>query len=274
MSREALEAAKFAKELAKLGLRANDGDPATDFFVATGAAETFNGGAGADTVSYAASTDRVFINLSDATPELRGFAQGDRLISIENIVGSKSGDNILGSSGTNIIHGNQGNDVIDGNGGSDILYGGQGSDTLQVSTTVSDFAIMHGGSDNDTLIANMRGGLAEITTGSGADRVNVRINTADNFHVEITDFSPVLSRTNQVPTAGQAAAGDTLQFSIKSALVSATNVPPAFSTGFSGNDLVIHFDTQGLNGDVVLKDFVDLVGVDLFNFRIDFDFFA
>src|SRR4051812_9958973 len=120
MSREALEAAKaakeFAKELASLGLTPDDGNQLTDFFVGTNVRETFNGGAGIDTVSYAQSTAGVQINLADNVVESRGYAAGDSLISIENIIGSTKGDNILGSSGANVIHGNGGDDVIDGNG--------------------------------------------------------------------------------------------------------------------------------------------------------------
>ena len=59
MSREVLEAAKLAKELAKLGIRPNDDDASTDFFIATSARETFNG------------VETVMLNAGDGTDILQ-----------------------------------------------------------------------------------------------------------------------------------------------------------------------------------------------------------
>ena len=131
--KDRLEAAKFLKELAKIGIRPNDTDPLTDYFEATARAESFNGGSGTDTALYRGSTAGVTVNLGDTSVEAGGFAAGDRLVSIENIVGSKSGDTIYGTGGANSFHGYDGDDVIFGNGGSDKIYGGNGNDTLSAS---------------------------------------------------------------------------------------------------------------------------------------------
>ena len=274
MSKAALEAAKLAKELAKVGIRPNDADTSTDFFIATSARETFNGGSGEDTVSYANSTSRVFVNLSDTFAENNGFAAGDTLISIENIVGSKFDDNILGSTGANIIHANNGNDVVDGGGGSDTILGGAGNDTLQGTTRTGDFLTLNGGLDQDTLIFNSRGGQAEITTGSGNDLVNIRVNNTEEFHLVVTDFQPFLNHNNLTPTFQQSLGGDRIQLSINNAILATDNRAPSFTSTVIGNDLVLRFTDPDVHGDITFQDVVDFAGPGAFTFRIDFDFFS
>ena len=98
-------------------------------FVATIDVESFAGGTGSDTVDFQFG-DAVTIDLKNGTAS-GGFAQGDALISIENITGSSSisgRDWIYGGDGANIILGLAGNDILEGGAGADNIDGSDGWD--------------------------------------------------------------------------------------------------------------------------------------------------
>jgi len=90
-------------------------------------ADHIDGGTGTDTASYASSSAGVDIDLKRAT-QTGGDAEGDRLVSIENIIGSAHADILRGDSGHNVIEGGAGDDVLESHGGGDILDGGEGFD--------------------------------------------------------------------------------------------------------------------------------------------------
>jgi Ca2+-binding RTX toxin-like protein len=151
MSLAALEAAKFARILAKHHLLPADQGAWADYFIATNSTETFNGGSGRDTVSYHKSTSGVNVNLFDPGAETGGFARGDTLLFIENVIGSNDADTLSGTSGANILVGLDGNDIIFGSGGADRLYGDGGNDTISNTGTRGVTSFMDGGADADTL---------------------------------------------------------------------------------------------------------------------------
>lgn len=111
--------------------------------------DTLDGGEGNDTVNYQLDTDDknggpggagFDIHLDWGTVQSRSTgAVVDTLKSIENAVGSNSGDAITGDGGANVLVGAGGNDTINGGGGNDVLSGGSGNDTID------------GGADTDTL---------------------------------------------------------------------------------------------------------------------------
>ena len=84
-------------------------------------------GAGSDIAFYSDSTAAVTINLADGLPEVGGFAAGDVLSSIENILGSSFNDTLIGDAGINQIFGNSGNDIIAGAAGRDVLFATTGT---------------------------------------------------------------------------------------------------------------------------------------------------
>jgi VCBS repeat-containing protein len=92
-------------------------------------ADTLDGGDGIDTADYSASNAAVNVNLTRISQQ-GGHAQGDRLISIENLIGSIFNDTLVGDSQANHFDGGIGNDLLDGGAGNDTLLGGLGSDTL------------------------------------------------------------------------------------------------------------------------------------------------
>ena len=128
-----------------------------------GGADRLDGGNGIDTVFYGDSTAGIGINL-DTGRGVGGSAEGDRLISIENVFGSNFNDSIIGSTAANQLHGAEGNDVIKGGGGNDYLDGGSGDDILGAGLGQ---CVLDGGSGDDTLKG--AGGAHTLIGGSGID---------------------------------------------------------------------------------------------------------
>lgn len=104
-----------------------EGGAGSDTLEGRGGADVLNGGTGGisgdpglDTASYESSAAAVNIDLIRAT-QTGGDAQGDTLISIENLIGSRFGDQLRGDDNNNRFDGGLGNDTIDGRGGIDTL---------------------------------------------------------------------------------------------------------------------------------------------------------
>ncbi|MBL1420092.1 MAG: hypothetical protein COC24_006220 [Alphaproteobacteria bacterium] len=118
-----------------------------DYLAGGSGADILDGGAGNDTAVYKDSTVGVTINLLTGAAS-GGDAQGDILVSIENVDGSgfndhitgddadntKNGydgdDQIFGLAGNDDLSGWAGDDLISGGDGNDRIYGGQGDDIL------------------------------------------------------------------------------------------------------------------------------------------------
>ena len=105
------------------------------------------GGDGVDTLHYGASDKAVNVNLATHAGH-GGFAEGDVIFEVENLVGSNFGDTLIGDSNANTIDGGDGNDIIHGGGGLDTLIGGNGNDTLYSDNSIASF---NGGADIDTV---------------------------------------------------------------------------------------------------------------------------
>jgi Ca2+-binding RTX toxin-like protein len=280
MSKAAAEAAKFAKELAHAGIGSNDRGIFDDFFTATSGRDVFMGGVGNDTVSYNNSTSAVTVSLFDNAAEAGGYASGDVLVSIENLVGSKFDDRLFGSAGANVILGRDGDDVINGNGGSDRLYGGAGNDTIFSSVTRGQTAVLDGGSGADTLNFFTAGGNAEITTGTGIDKTTIVIGSSDHFHIVMTDFQPYWeslfqnaahTATNTV-TQTEALQGDQLKILFSDRLGTDLSQLAQFTQEINGDDLTLHFDNGGVHGEIVLQDlgqWLDLTTNNGYTFNMD-----
>lgn len=125
-----------------------------NIFLATSAADSFDGGDGIDTVNYALSDQAVSIDLKNGTAS-GGYAEGDVLTSIENLVGSAYDDYLLGDNNDNDIRGGAGADEIRGYDGADTLSGDGGDDTIY-------------GYDGDDVI-NGGDGIDKIRGGTGND---------------------------------------------------------------------------------------------------------
>ena len=162
-------------------------------------ADLLDGGPGNDTVDYSDSLEVVVnnqlegvdVDLTRTGPQHDGYAEGDTLVSIENIIGSSYDDQLVGDAGVNVIKGGFGRDHIDGNGGADQLYGGAGDDVITLRgdggmasgdagddfiTLIGNNAFAYGGDGNDSIDitgdGNTAGGDAgddtlSVVSGSG-----------------------------------------------------------------------------------------------------------
>lgn len=273
MSRQALEAAKFAKILAQHGI---SDDGTDDVYIATAAVETFRGNAGRDTVSYHQSTSGVVVGIfaNDAAAGQGGFAAGDDLINIENVIGSQYGDEIYGDQRANTIVGLGGDDEIYGNGGSDRLFGDAGSDTLFTFGSSTTQVLMDGGADADLIWFNTNGGRADIVTGEGNDQVRIRVTGSDNFHVVIEDFQPFFERASGNVTFLESLRGDRLQLEFHDSLGSSLQQLGRFTQEIDGDDLILHFTDPNVHGDIEFVDIGQHLDIHDFAFRIDLGFYS
>ena len=143
---ETLNGTTFADNL--YGLGGNDklyGHGNDDLLVGGAGADYLDGGAGYDTVSYYTSSSAVTVNLTTGV-NTGGDAQGDQLISIEEVNGSYHNDKLSGSSANETLKGLKGKDDLFGYGGNDRLYGGDDNDRL-IGGTGADY--LDGGSGDD-----------------------------------------------------------------------------------------------------------------------------
>jgi Ca2+-binding RTX toxin-like protein len=108
-----------------------------DFLSGGAGADIIGGGAGNDAADYSASGAGVSVNLATGVG-LGGDAQGDVLVSIENLIGSAFDDTFVGKA-------NFWDNVFDAGAGNDTITGGLGADTFvfrlaEGSDTITDFA--------------------------------------------------------------------------------------------------------------------------------------
>lgn len=90
-----------------------------DLIIANNVANRIDGRDGFDTVSYQTATTGVTVSL--LTGGGTGGALGDRLTSIEALIGSAFDDRLTGSAGRNVLEGGAGNDRLTGAGGRDMF---------------------------------------------------------------------------------------------------------------------------------------------------------
>ena len=140
-------------------------------------ADTMDGGNGTDTVSYQSSNAAVTVTLGGSASG--GHAQGDTLISIENLTGSAFNDVLTGDNGANRLDGLAGNDILVGGGGNDLLVGdgaGQSGDDILDGGTGADEMVGRGG--NDTYYVDNVGDIVTESVGEGsADVVRTTLST-------------------------------------------------------------------------------------------------
>ena len=110
------------------------GNELNNILAGLGGADTIKGGGGIDTIDYGASREAVIVDLRGVT-QRGGDAQGDKLYSIENVIGSGKADSIIGNDRGNILQGGGGNDTLAGFEGGDTLDGGDGIDTADYSAS-------------------------------------------------------------------------------------------------------------------------------------------
>jgi Ca2+-binding RTX toxin-like protein len=165
-------------ENVRTGLGADNvtGDANDNIFFDGGGNDTYNGGAGIDTLDYSAATSTVTVNLSTLSAQNTGTSGGsDTISNIENVIGSAVAANTLtGNAAANRFTGGAGADIVQGINGNDVIFGGAGNDFLLGGQTASlDDAsadTLEGGLGSDYL----SGGLGNdiLRGGDGDDTLN------------------------------------------------------------------------------------------------------
>ena len=110
-----------------------DGD---DTLTGGAGADYLYGGTGANTASYASSTVAVSVNLA-TNVDTGGDAQGDKLSSIQGLIGSAFNDTLAGDANANTLSGGDGADTLIGGAGGDSLDGGGGTNTASYATSAA-----------------------------------------------------------------------------------------------------------------------------------------
>jgi Ca2+-binding RTX toxin-like protein len=148
----------------------------------SGGADWIDGGTGnGDSVNYNGSGAGVVVDLVDNLCH-GGDAEGDTLISIENIIGSNFGDTVEGDASANSFFGMDGNDKLYGGDGNDYLYGGNGADQLYGDAGKD---VIYGGVGNDRIDG---GAGDDILWGeAGADKFNFGGNAGNDKVGDFTD---------------------------------------------------------------------------------------
>lgn len=170
----------------QLGTGAEHMETYIDFIVWADAYLTAQG----DTANYADSNAKVTIDLSTGTAT-GGHAQGDVLVDIEHLVGSRYNDTLIGNDEDNILEGGKGSDYMDGGLGIDTvsyqsssqgvfvnLYNGNGYGTSgdAAGDSLRNIENLIGSNYNDALIGDRynnylegAGGNDVLQGGMGAD---------------------------------------------------------------------------------------------------------
>jgi len=111
-----------------------NGGNGNDLIIDTVGDDVYNGSNDIDTISYASATGGVTVNLGITSAQNTVNAGNDRIIAIENIIGSSFNDTIQTRSGVNILEGRDGDDVFiadSTHGYDDIFDGGDGNDIIR-----------------------------------------------------------------------------------------------------------------------------------------------
>jgi len=194
------------------------GEAGDDRFVSGSSPDIFDGGAGTDTVDYSVYATSVGVALASGSG-----ADGDRLISVENVVGSSHDDVIVGSDGANVLSGGAGNDVLTGGLGADTLVGGTGRDVF------SDTAAGHNG---DTIADFQAGDSIVFSDGSLASFIY----TMQGNVLSFAGGSLTLSGVSQPNFVATAVAGGGVRLSL------AASPPPAQIFQAPGSPLLANFN--------------------------------
>lgn len=104
-----------------------DGGTGNDTLTGGPGNDTLDGSTGTDTASYSSSSRGVTVSLAKTTAQDTRSAGLDRLLRIENLIGTSAADRLTGNGVANKLFGGGANDTLAGAAGNDTLVGGPGS---------------------------------------------------------------------------------------------------------------------------------------------------
>jgi Ca2+-binding RTX toxin-like protein len=163
--------------------------------------DVYDGGAGEDTVTYAAATYPVTASLDDAAND-GGTGEGDQILGTEILTGGASADELVGSDvlpydflhglgGDDTLVGGPGNDEIEGGSGGDSISGLDGDDRVYADDILGpgdgDDRVS-GGPGNDFIVGD--GGRDRLRGGLGADQLTGATTTTRDHVADRLDCGP------------------------------------------------------------------------------------
>lgn len=188
--------------------------------------DVFDGGNGTDSLSYAASTVAVNVDLSKTSAQNTGGSGTDTIINVENLRGSNYNDTLIGNTGSNQIYGLNGDDTINGGLGNDTLSGGSGADTFVFTTalnastnkdTISDFVAV-----DDTI--QLENGIFTLLSTIGTLSANNFVASSDGTAVDSNNYILYNTTTGNLSyDADGSGAGVAIQFATLTGQPTITN---------------------------------------------------
>ena len=115
--------------LGSIGSETLSGGSGTDTLFGSEGSDVLNGGRNRDIADFSGSSEAIRVDLTSGIAE-GGDAAGDRLRSIEGIIGSAFDDTLIGNRARNTLDGGDGDDLLRGRGGRDIFVASNGDDTI------------------------------------------------------------------------------------------------------------------------------------------------
>jgi Ca2+-binding RTX toxin-like protein len=147
------------------------GNAADNFLDGGLGADTHDGGAGEDWVTYRNSTTSIQAVLS-LNGGAVGEATGDQYINVENLEGSAFGDNVQGNEGDNVIAGGGGGDIIAGWGGNDTASYEFAASAVAVSLATNSGSVGEAIGDTFIFVENLRGSnFSDVLQGDAAANI-------------------------------------------------------------------------------------------------------
>lgn len=163
------------------GLGGNDiliGRRGDDIFLGGAGRDFIRGGPGNDTADYSQSAGAISISFHGVGIGRGGDADGDILLSVENILGSSHNDTITAFWNGLTIDGQGGNDTLRGGFGRDHLTGGAGSDRL-TGGFGDDTFVYRDGDGRDTITDFSNGNPRWWSFATGSDTLLLDISGVD-----------------------------------------------------------------------------------------------
>jgi Ca2+-binding RTX toxin-like protein len=211
--------------------------------------DTLYGGDGAlgdlggnDTASYANSSGAVAVSIWEVdSTQNTGGAGVDRLVYIENLIGSAFGDTLSGSDSANVLDGGDGDDLLMGAGGADVIVGNAGMDVAAYNESFGGVTInlaTHAASGG-TATGDVLSGIESIRGSSGVDSLtgDAGVNHLDGY----TD-DDVIAGLGGADTLDGGAGRDTADYSASSVAVTINLATGAASGGDAAGDMLQSFE--------------------------------
>ena len=162
------------------------GGSGNDTFIGGGWSETIDGSGGVNSLTFAAQTSALTVNLGSGTGTAMGASIAtDLLYNIEVVVGGSAGNTLIGGLALDSLYGGAGNDTFIGGTGNDVMSGGSGGID----------EVYYGASTSNLVIAlNGAAGGTAYGTGIGTDTLyNIEVAVAGSGNNTIIGNATVAS---------------------------------------------------------------------------------